>query len=177
MKPFDYTTISDVILRISYTAEEDSELKSTVESATGVLAELTGRGITRTLSMRNDFPEAWNAVVVGAPRGTTTVDIGEVFVPFFMSTFELTSAPIDLLVEKLPANEAYPKVKFDNSETTNAGPDVESGLYRLGRTKSVAFVGHHDIAITKDPWRPEVLRMPPEGSTTRRSATSFCESW
>lgn len=148
VKAFDYSTINDVILRISYTAEEDSGLRTTVESTTGVLTQLTDEGITRTLSLRSDFPDAWSALVAGAPHASTTIDVGEVCVPFLLSSFDLAMTPFDLLVGKLDVGATYAKIDFDDNGTTEAGADATSGLYRLGRTKAVDFVGTHTIRIT-----------------------------
>jgi receptor-binding and translocation channel-forming TcA subunit of Tc toxin/ABC toxin-like protein/neuraminidase-like protein/virulence plasmid A protein len=147
VKPFDYATISDVILRISYTAEENSELRQAVEGANGVLLKLTEPGVTRVLSMRNDFPDAWNALLEGAPQ--VAIDIRDVHIPFFMSAFDLESATFDLLVQKLADQDAiYPSVEFDDGATTGSGADIDSGLYKLGTTKAVSVVSNHVIKIT-----------------------------
>ena len=147
VKPFDYGTISDVILRISYTAEEDSELKNLVEDEAGILSKLTEQGVTRVLSMRYDFPDAWNALLEGAPQAT--VDIRDVHIPFFMSAFDLEPAAFDLLVGQMETQDAvYPSIKFHGATTTEPGQDGESGLYRLGRSQAVSVVDKHVMEIT-----------------------------
>ena len=161
MRPFDYSTISDVILRISYTAYEDETgtLKKAQEADTGILAELTDPGVTRVLSIRNDFPEAWNALVQGALP--TKVNIGEVHVPFFMSAFDLQQVSFDLLVEKLEGKSpGYPVVKF-GGPTTDPGADTKSGLYLLGRSASLEFTGEHVVDVTD--WGTVATGGPPRG--------------
>jgi Tc toxin complex TcA C-terminal TcB-binding domain/Neuraminidase-like domain/Salmonella virulence plasmid 28.1kDa A protein len=156
VKPFDYGTISDMILRINYTAEENSSLREQVEGANGVVSELTRHGVTRVLSLRNDFPDAWNKLLED-PR-ETALEISDLHVPFFLSAFELEEPAFDLLVEKSEAAR-YPTATFDGiapdretdegePEVAPPGPDEESGLWRLLRTPpGVAFVGSHTIGL------------------------------
>jgi hypothetical protein len=159
VRPFDYGTISDVILRMSYTAEEDSNLRQLVEGANGVLSELSNHGVTRVLSLRNDFPDAWNKLLEDPQE--TTIEISDLHVPFFMSAFELERPAFDLLVERRKGN--YPKVTFDGVPSVSAGgaavpaveppdSDEQSGLWRMLRTPpNAAFVGSHKIKIR---WAP-----------------------
>lgn len=154
VKPFDYGTISDVILRISYTAEEDSGLRQAAEAAMGVLSKLTDQGVTQTLSLRGDFPDAWHMLLGGASE--VTIEVRDIHLPFFMSAFELEQAPFDLLVNKLSPPATYPRVDFDGNPTTGSGPndfsgaDTASGLWRLGRSAANALgvVAKHVIKIT-----------------------------
>jgi hypothetical protein len=74
-RTFDYQTISDVILRIAYTAEEDSALRIDVEAATSEVAgslrrSLENDGLPLILSLRHDTPEAWRKLA-DAPTGTS----------------------------------------------------------------------------------------------------------
>jgi hypothetical protein len=170
VRPFDYSTISDVILRISYTALEDEtgvlETAQGAEAGTGVLSTLTGQGVTRILSLRNDFPEAWNALVQGALPAT--VDIGEIHVPFFMSAFDLDQMSFDLLIEKLEEQHpSYPVVTFDGP-TTDSGLDTKTDLYLLGRSASLDFTGKHLLNITS--WGT-VATDGPQGGPTRLDDT------
>lgn len=60
VRPFDYRTISDVILRISYTAREDDLLRDAVDSNVGaIVARLRDAAPNVALSLRHDFPEVW----------------------------------------------------------------------------------------------------------------------
>src|SRR2546430_15757388 len=64
LRPFEYHTIADVILRIAYTAESDEALRSKVEQAQGTLAQyLSTAGITRVFSLRHEFADAWHKLV------------------------------------------------------------------------------------------------------------------
>jgi hypothetical protein len=60
VRAFDYRTISDVILRIAYTAREDDVLREAVDSRTGaVVTRLRDAAPHVALSLRHDFPEIW----------------------------------------------------------------------------------------------------------------------
>ncbi len=160
IKPFDYATISDVILRISYTAEEEPDLKKAVEKNTiGVLAQLTDPGITRVFSMRSDFRDAWHALLEGERK--VTIDIRDIHLPFFISQYDLAPVTFDILVNKLASTDTYPVLTFDGSGSPMAGPPAadppvppslppgdDAGMYWLTST-TVAFdvVGKHDLEI------------------------------
>jgi hypothetical protein len=147
VKAFDYNTITDVVLRVSYTAEQDDDLKVAMEGATGVLAKLSATGVTRMLSLRRDFPDVWYKLVGGA--SDVTIDVQDFHLPFFMSTFKLEQASFDLLVSKLASSTAtYPKVKFDTPDTSAPGNDASSGLYLLGRSVPVDVVAKHTVTVT-----------------------------
>ena len=149
VKPFDYSTISDVILRISYTAEEDSSgaLAVEQEGTSGLLTALSGEGLTRVLSLRTDFPSAWNALLAGNTEAT--IDISELHVPFFMSTVDLATTSIELLVNPLGGEDpTYPSMEVDGAATTGAEADDASGLYSLGASALVGFVGQHTLGFT-----------------------------
>lgn len=60
VRPFQYETISDVILRISYTAREDDRLRDAVDAATGaILTRLRDAAPQVAISLRHDFPGVW----------------------------------------------------------------------------------------------------------------------
>jgi hypothetical protein len=72
VRTFDYRTISDVVLRIGYTAEEDRALRTAVEDAAGTVAgslrqRLTNAGLPLLFSCRHDDPDAWRKLLDAAP--------------------------------------------------------------------------------------------------------------
>jgi hypothetical protein len=89
-RPFDYGTISDVVLRISYTAEADEALRGKVDGALDGAAEAVGKrlqsgGLPLLLSLRRDLPDAWRKLVT-APVGTEVeVTIGERQLPLLLT--------------------------------------------------------------------------------------------
>jgi hypothetical protein len=72
-RQFDYQTINDVILSVSYTAEQDGALRQRVESDTAVdgsvLALLATNPLRRVFSLRQDFSAAF-ARLVHSPLAT-----------------------------------------------------------------------------------------------------------
>jgi hypothetical protein len=105
-RPFDYNTITDVILNISYTAEEDGVLRGQVESENaaleGSLANyLSNQTLTRVFSMRQEFSSAFNRLS-HAPVGTpVTIDITDRHFPLFLQgkSLNATNASLVLAVE------------------------------------------------------------------------------
>jgi len=147
VKPFDYGSISDVILHLSYTADESQELRETAEAATGVITKLTEIGITRIFNLRHDFPNAWHALISGAAQ--TEIEISDVHLPFIMSGVELEPGTFEILTDKLSGSGAvYPAITFHDIAVTEADSDSESGLYRIGRAGPVDVVAKHVIKIT-----------------------------
>ena len=144
VRPFDYATISDVILRISYTAEEDAGLRERIEGVTGLLSTLGDVGVTRMFSLRHEFPRAWNALQGGTLPGA--LDILDVHLPFFLSSFTLQPAEFEFLIERSAEQPpTYPSLFFEGAALEEAGPDLASGLYSLGRSSPVSIVASHSV--------------------------------
>ena len=93
-KPFDYQSISDVILSISYTAEDDEVLRGKVEdkSATleGTLSNyLSNNSLTRVFSLRREFSGAFNRLIEAAAGNPTTIEITDRHFPLFLQGRQL----------------------------------------------------------------------------------------
>lgn len=104
VRPFDYSTISDVVVRIAYTALASDELRDTVEdlasnSALSLRALLANPGVSRVFSLRDEFPDVWAALVNSPPGTEVAVPLTAERLPYFASTFELEDAPLDLLLD------------------------------------------------------------------------------
>lgn len=59
IKSFDYHSIADVIIHISYTAKDDGAFKKVIEE--NILSILSSEKFFRLFSLRHDFPNAWYA--------------------------------------------------------------------------------------------------------------------
>jgi len=98
LRSFDYRTISDVVVHLSYTALDDDAFRDTVEN--GVVSELTQyaatTGLSRLISLRHDFPAAYHQLTGGtAPANTSTsFAFTDRQVPYFLTgrTLAFTSA-------------------------------------------------------------------------------------
>lgn len=105
-RPFDYQSINDVILNISYTAEEDGVMRQQVESQNAALEGslihfLTNNTMTRVLSLRQEFSNAFNRLVQSAIGTPVTVDITDRHFPLFLQgrALNATSATMVLAVQ------------------------------------------------------------------------------
>jgi len=73
-RPFDYQTISDVMLHVSYTAEEDGLLREKLEKTTAaveseILKYLKAKPVPRLFSLRHEFPTEFHRLL-HSPAGT-----------------------------------------------------------------------------------------------------------
>jgi hypothetical protein len=89
-RAFDYRTISDVVLRISYSAEQSEDLRTEVEKANAttersLLMWLKNEGMPVSLSLRHDFPDAWRMLVTSAPGTVVPVELGERHFPAILA--------------------------------------------------------------------------------------------
>jgi hypothetical protein len=89
-RQFDYGTISDVVLRISYTAEQDETLRKAVDDALGTAAtslrqRLQSGGLPLLLSLRRDLPDVWRKLVTTPEGGDVEVTIDERHLPVVLT--------------------------------------------------------------------------------------------
>jgi len=101
VRVFDYDTISDVILHLAYTAEFEGRLRDTLESElqnqTGRLLEFlrakdpapgaaadTAPPLTRVISLRHDFPDAFRQLMSSPVNTEVTFALERRHFPFFL---------------------------------------------------------------------------------------------
>ena len=85
LRPFDYATMSDVVLHLNYTAR-DAGMGFAQEVTTGMSAALEHTPMSRLFSLRQDHSNAWNqlfTVVDGQPR-TCTLQLSKSHFPAFL---------------------------------------------------------------------------------------------
>ena len=102
---FDYRSINDVILNISYTAEDDGVLRQQVEEQNAglegsLLNYLSNNTLTRVFSMRQEFSNAFNRLVQTSISTPVTIDITERHFPLFLQgrALGVTQATVVLVV-------------------------------------------------------------------------------
>jgi hypothetical protein len=87
-RQFDYDTINDVIISVSYTAEQDGVLRGTVESTNNAIVGsianfFSNNSARRVLSLRQDFSAAFSRLL-RSPAGTpVSVAITDQYLPLF----------------------------------------------------------------------------------------------
>ncbi|MGB7933639.1 MAG: toxin, partial [Gammaproteobacteria bacterium] len=79
--PFDYATISDVILHIRYTARQGVEPTKVKAALVDLLQQTTQSNLALVFNLRHDFPSEWSAFVNGA--GDFNATIRKDYFPYF----------------------------------------------------------------------------------------------
>jgi hypothetical protein len=92
IRSFDYSTIGDVILHLSYTAEHDEDLRDlwdgTAHRLVTMLSTVPANGdeppLRHEISLRDDFPDAFHRLVT-SPAGTAvTFTLDDTHLPLFL---------------------------------------------------------------------------------------------
>ena len=103
IRPFDYATISDVVVHLSYTAKDDGAYRAVVEGESeepGTVDAMLEDGAVRILSLRRDFPTEFHRVMVApSPEGGTTISVAKHHFPFWLSARRLGISRIDIALE------------------------------------------------------------------------------
>jgi len=102
LRQFDYNTISDIILHLSYTARDDATLRTSVETAIvdSLTTYATTAGMHRLFSLRHEFPDAFYQLMnpIGGAQ-QTQFDLGTQHFPYFLSSRTLTVARASLFIQ------------------------------------------------------------------------------
>jgi hypothetical protein len=96
-RQFDYQTITDVIVHISYTALQDAGLRQKVEQTNGAIADALKKGpLGRLFSLRQEFPSAFGRLLHSAANTPVTLSISANYLPFFIasSAIQVTRAAL-----------------------------------------------------------------------------------
>lgn len=118
-KTFDYNTISDVIMHISYTAEYDGDFKNDVETGlASKLNSINGKGLVRPFSLRHDFPNEWNLLNLPANNTAQIVELKAEHFPYFADAMG-GGLTIDNLTGFIINSENELEVKSDHGITIN----------------------------------------------------------
>jgi len=169
--PFDYGTISDVILRISYTAEESEALRSEVEEFTGsvegtVRYYLKNTGLPLLISMRRELPDVWHRLIQ-SPVGTpVSFELTERHLPFLFANLVRRSGGLQASDAKIILQTALApelELKFDgtllspkpsgNTPSTESNwsdeksADEKSTGLHSAKVSNVTVLGQHTVKI------------------------------
>jgi hypothetical protein len=153
-RSFDYHTISDVVLRISYTAEEDPTLRTSIEDVVNgpVKSFLTTTGLSRIFSLRHEFPDVWNQLVRKPLNTEVSFDLSELHLPYCVNYLvsntqqSLASSPITMLLQSKGVANPGSILTFNAAPLQNFTPDPSTGL--LGKaTANMQLVRTHTLAI------------------------------
>ena len=127
---FDYQTINDVIIHISYTAEEDERFRNRVEELNDklegtILNYFSNNSITRVFSLRQDFFTAFNQLLHRPINTPVKIKITDKYMPIFLRgrNIQVTKA---VLVLKTPTNQAINNVQVEINGVEINGSDQSS---------------------------------------------------
>lgn len=101
-RTFDYDTISDVIVGISYTAKDDSAFRLAVENqVVDALTELAStQGMFRLLSLRFEFPDVLQKLLhTSGAVATAELNLTEHHFPYFLRKKELMISELSVMLK------------------------------------------------------------------------------
>ncbi len=101
---FDYSSISDVIVTLNYTAMDDGAFRATVENghnAPGTVDSMLAAGRVRILSLRRDFPNEFHQLMTTEPDATepTPITLSKPHFPFWLRHRSIQIQSIDIVLE------------------------------------------------------------------------------
>lgn len=114
-RPFDYQTMNDVILSISYTAMQDGALRDQVEKdnaavAAGIVNYFTNNPAKRAWSLRQDFSSTYTRMLRSPVNTPLTLTLGQYNMPLFARGRKLNVTRSTLVLKtasgKVPAGFA-----------------------------------------------------------------------
>jgi hypothetical protein len=158
-RPFDYATISDVVLTLHYTALADDHLRKTIEAENtdrenGILQYLAKTSITRIFSLRQEFPLTFRQLMTN-PLGTpASFEIKDWHFPAFATAagrrLVPTSAKLALAVNVggIPAGAA---LALDGETVSAFTTDADLGGLPASLVKGsfvAAVRAEHAVSIT-----------------------------
>jgi hypothetical protein len=165
-RPFDYSTINDVVLHVSYTAEHDAALGEAVEAAnasvTGTLLQvLTTRPLARALSLRQEFSSSFHRLL-GTPTSGgagAPLEISEKHFPLFLQGRRLELEEAWLILDVDPAGFprsadgriAWPTVTVTRDDRTLTVPEFEQDPQFGARPASQIRLADNTLDLPRGP--------------------------
>lgn len=172
LPPFDYQTISDAILRISYTAEEKEALRGEVEAFTGsvegtVRHYLGNTGLPSQISLRHQFPDAWHCLVQSPADTPVSFVLTERHLPFLFASLirrdvKSAASEVEVILQTSPAPTTRPpftptmQLTFDGMVPSPKQPATplsgtnwstkSAGLYSA-KVSNATVLGRHTMTI------------------------------
>jgi hypothetical protein len=155
-KPFDYRTITDVILHVTYTAEADAGLREVVEdqndTVIGSLRKLlTDNSLRRVFSLRSDFSAAFSRLLHSPPDTSVRFELASQHLPLFLPGDELeaTAAKVALVPADGQALGAV-SLRLDAGALGGFTDDASlGGLPTSSATNALVpdFLGEHILTV------------------------------
>lgn len=144
---FNYDTISDVILHISYTARDGNRETAANNLATVITAYAQNNGLFRLFSLKHEFPNSFHRLLnpVAGVTQTTEFSVEKSHFPYFLADKTLGLSEVKVYLKppkgKDPVTTAGMTLKINNVSATGWAkwPTEEDNLQRA------------DVQLTIDP--------------------------
>jgi hypothetical protein len=156
-RQFDYQTVNDVIVHISYTAEYDELFRDKVEEQSAVIEGtltnvLSEYPLARTLSLRQEFSTDFHRLTEQPVNTPVTFKIQDKHFPFFLNgkTLSITKAKLVLITAP---GQTVSNVSIRLNDVDQSGFDTDSQLGNLytkdlGTLFNTGIIKNHTIEIT-----------------------------
>lgn len=109
LRPFDYDTITDVILHVSFTARYDGRFKQEVEDGLAAQFSAAARdnGLLCAISLKHEFPSEYHRLLNGidGQPSTAAVKLDRRYFPYFLNGHDLTLRQARIVLQP-PAGRA-----------------------------------------------------------------------
>ncbi|MFD3003504.1 neuraminidase-like domain-containing protein [Pontibacter toksunensis] len=105
-RPFDYATINDVILHISYTADYDGAFREKIEESTGYLEGFLQSEhceLTRIFSLRQEFSQTFHRLLHSRLNTSVPLELSEKHFPLFIQGRSLSIEQAKVYIEFEPS--------------------------------------------------------------------------
>lgn len=129
---FDYTTISDVILHIRYTARQgvtQDKVKSALNNLFAEVSSANGADLALLFSLRHDFPTEWVAFANGGDFGVT---IRKDYFPYFARQKDITITECQVYGWDVAKHEInHHSIQLDPDAATNDLKDPNKKCFKV----------------------------------------------
>lgn len=152
LRQFDYSTISDVVLHINYTARESGGLfkeeavdyiKSFIENA----ADLSDQPLIRMFSMKHEFPTEWHKFLHPSAEGGEQLlefIIGKARFPFFAQDRDITVMKLEVFAKCTQGGDYHAVI----TNIDNGGNPVTSSQISMPEDGTYGGLKHASLNTT-----------------------------
>ncbi|KAL7928800.1 hypothetical protein V8C35DRAFT_317064 [Trichoderma chlorosporum] len=154
VRPFDYDTISDVLLHIKYTAfNGGDDFRQTAESALlKRLARAEGTASVMAIELASEYPNQWRSCVASSKDSTATLDLSSLrsALPYWAQRAKAKAENVTLLVTPKPAAATLNKLELQTSQS-NTVKLAANGVLKAGG--HAALVSQSAVGDVTDDWK------------------------
>jgi hypothetical protein len=132
-RPFDYQTLTDVIVHVSYTADADEVFRGKVEQLNAaidgtILNYLSSNAIGRVFSFRQDFSSVFNRLLHSAAGTPVAFELTDRHLPMFLRGRPVTVATAKLLLRTAPGQSTNGvRLRLDSTDLSTFTQDADLG--------------------------------------------------